>query len=232
MPVLVEMLQAAPAVHSAGGDGEREPSREAGRLAARAAAAAAKAEGASQAATVAAVKAAYVRGARQAAAEAAGPATARGLVVAPTRELAQQTAEAATAVLEAAGLAERMPCACVVGGSDPVAQGRRLRMQRPSLVVGTPGRLLTLCGGTPSSTRSKGESADAVALEPAIDVGGVCAVVFDEADRLLELGFEEDVMALAARCKAGLGAGGPWVLFGSATWGERTMRCTTATSSP
>ena len=93
------------------------------------------------------------------------------LVLTPTRELAIQVAEAIQQY------AENMPKVHVVpvyGGQDIAVQIRALKRQA-NIIVATPGRLIDhIKRGT-------------------ITLGGVKAIVLDEADEMLDMGFEEDV---------------------------------------
>lgn len=95
------------------------------------------------------------------------------LVVAPTRELALQVKAELTWLFAPAG-GRVVSC---VGGMDPMAE-RRLLSQGAHIVVGTPGRL-----------RDHLERGN---LAPA----GLRAVVLDEADEMLDLGFREDLEAI------------------------------------
>lgn len=100
-----------------------------------------------------------------------GPAAVPlALVVAPTRELAFQVKR------ELAWLYARTGAvvASCVGGMD-VRQERRALERGAHIVVGTPGRL-----------RDHIERG-------ALDLGGIRAVVLDEADEMLDLGFREDL---------------------------------------
>ena len=92
------------------------------------------------------------------------------LVVAPTRELALQVQRELAWLYAEAGAAI---VACV-GGMDPRAE-RRLLERGAHIVVGTPGRL-----------RDHLERG-------ALDMSGLRAVVLDEADEMLDLGFREDL---------------------------------------
>lgn len=94
----------------------------------------------------------------------------QALVLAPTRELAVQVAEAAR------NLAQHTPIRvlCVYGGQAYSIQVRQLE-RGVDLVVGTPGRLLDLI-------RQKW-----------LDLSQVHTLVLDEADEMLEMGFLEDV---------------------------------------
>ena len=89
------------------------------------------------------------------------------LVLAPTRELAFQIAQA----FEALGSVIAVRCAVVVGGVDMTGQSIALA-RRPHIVVATPGRLLDHLENT------KGFS-----------LRGLKYLVMDEADRLLDLDF-------------------------------------------
>lgn len=99
----------------------------------------------------------------------------RALVVAPTRELAEQTAALAARL----GAAKGLGTACLVGGVPDGVQLAALAAGA-ELVVGTPGRLLDL--------RDRG----------ALELSAVTALVLDEADRLLDLGFLPDLLRLAS----------------------------------
>jgi len=100
----------------------------------------------------------------------------RALVIVPTRELARQV-ESELGWLYA-GLGVRM--AGVTGGASYREEHRALAAG-PGVVVGTPGRLL--------DHLERG----------AIDASEVRAVVLDEADRMLDLGFREALEAILGR---------------------------------
>ena len=100
-----------------------------------------------------------------------GPAAAPvALIVAPTRELALQVKRELTWLYQFAR-AEIVAC---VGGMDPRAERRALQ-HGAHIVVGTPGRL-----------RDHLERG-------ALDVSGLKALVLDEADEMLDMGFREDL---------------------------------------
>ncbi|MFB9084828.1 DEAD/DEAH family ATP-dependent RNA helicase [Erwinia tracheiphila] len=103
------------------------------------------------------------------------------LVLAPTRELAVQVAEAVT------GFSKHMRGLSVValyGGQRYDVQLRALR-QGPQVVVGTPGRLLDhLKRGT-------------------LDLSNLRGLVLDEADEMLRMGFIEDVETIMAQIPEG-----------------------------
>ena len=99
-----------------------------------------------------------------------GVARPRALVVAPTRELAHQVEQELRWLY--AGTATHL--ATTTGGAS-YRQELRALAKGPSVVVATPGRLVDhLARGS-------------------IDPGQVGAVVLDEADRMLDLGFREDL---------------------------------------
>jgi len=99
------------------------------------------------------------------------------LVLTPTRELARQVYNA----FRQYGKHLDVTSAVIVGGENGMRQASLLR-QGPQIVVGTPGRLR--------------EHLRAGRLTP----GSVAMLVLDEADRMLELGLAEDVLAIAAAC--------------------------------
>lgn len=94
----------------------------------------------------------------------------RGLILAPTRELALQT----QGTIDQLGRRRRVFATTIVGGADMHAQVRALR-QRPDIVVATPGRLLDhMWNGN-------------------INMAGFQIVVLDEADRMLDMGFAPQI---------------------------------------
>lgn len=92
------------------------------------------------------------------------------LVIAPTRELAQQVAREFAWLY---GPAQARIATCV-GGMDPRAESRALA-QGAHIVVGTPGRL-----------RDHLERGN-------LDLSALRVVVLDEADEMLDMGFREDL---------------------------------------
>jgi hypothetical protein len=165
----------------AGGATQAE-AKELARKAGKAAWKAAKRPAAARAASAAAAGAA----AGEAAGVAAGVAAPTVLVLGPTRELCQQTAETARAI----GAGVGVTTACVVGGVDYGRQRDAVMRTRAQLMVATPGRLLSLCGETPASSRARqaagAKPPDTEGEEPACSLAAVALLVLDEADRLLE----------------------------------------------
>ncbi len=104
----------------------------------------------------------------------------RALVIVPTRELAKQVHDELTWLYAP----QRLRIAAVTGGSSYRDEHRSLSAG-PAIVVGTPGRLLDHLnrGG--------------------IEAGDVGAVVLDEADRMLDLGFRDELEAILAKAPPG-----------------------------
>ncbi|CAI7786906.1 unnamed protein product [Closterium sp. NIES-53] len=101
------------------------------------------------------------------------------LVLTPTRELALQIADQ----FRALGSSLSLRCAIAIGGGDMVEQAMQLAA-RPLVVVATPGRLREM-------------------LQQEATMGRIFSnlqfLVLDEADRLLDRGFEEEIGAILAR---------------------------------
>lgn len=97
----------------------------------------------------------------------------KALIIAPTRELAQQIEEAGRMMGKRTGLTSAM----LIGGSSYGPQFRDLRA-RPRLVIGTPGRIKDhIEQGT-------------------LDLASFNVAVLDEVDRMLDMGFVNDVTTL------------------------------------
>ena len=105
----------------------------------------------------------------------AAPRTTRALILAPTRELAVQIEEQLR--LFAGGA--RLSSVLVLGGTSRAAQIRKLA-RGVDVTVATPGRLTDLVG------------------EGHLDLGHTRWVVLDEADRMLDMGFQRDVRRIVA----------------------------------
>ncbi len=115
------------------------------------------------------------------AAQAATPRRVHTLVLVPTRELAAQVGETFRALAQ--HLAVRAKIVVVYGGVSINPQMLALR-GGADVVVATPGRLLDLLDHN------------------ALHLGQVRALVLDEADRLLDLGFSEELQRLLAHLPA------------------------------
>lgn len=107
------------------------------------------------------------------------PLRPRVLILAPTRELAAQIGEN----LSAYAKYQKTPSAVVFGGVNINPQIEALR-RGVAVLVATPGRLLDLCG------------------QRALFLDAVNAVVLDEADRMLDMGFLPDIRKVLDRLPA------------------------------
>ena len=103
----------------------------------------------------------------------------RMLVLTPTRELAMQVQKATHGYCSG----QKLRTACLVGG---VPFGLQLAQVRNSvdIVIATPGRLKDHMG------------------RGSVQLGRVELLVLDEADRMLDMGFQEDIDAIVARVPA------------------------------
>ena len=98
----------------------------------------------------------------------------RALVLLPTRELAQQVFEQCTALMSHTNLTSSL----VLGGEGFEEQAASLS-EDPAIVIATTGRLL--------------EHVEV----GSVDLGALEVLVLDEADRMLDMGFANDVLAIA-----------------------------------
>jgi ATP-dependent RNA helicase DeaD len=109
------------------------------------------------------------------------PAGHRGaimLTICPTRELAYQVAQE----LETLGVHLDLHTAVLTGGANFAAQQQQLQ-GGAAVVVGTPGRILHHLN------------------ERTLRSSGITAVVLDEADRLLDMGFRDDLETILSHFK-------------------------------
>jgi superfamily II DNA/RNA helicase len=101
----------------------------------------------------------------------------KALVLVPTRELAQQVLK------QAKQLARLTPITLGhIGGGTDIHKQTQLIEEPADFIVATPGRLLELMA------------------RDLIDLSSVQILVLDEADRLLDMGFSEDILAIASHC--------------------------------
>lgn len=110
-----------------------------------------------------------------------GPRPIRALVLVPTRELAKQVLATATKLrpkTKQRGL-------CLIGGISRKEQTDALAEFEPDVVIGTPGRLCDLIGGKQ------------------VDLSRVEVLVIDEADKMLQMGFDEDLQKIQAELNRG-----------------------------
>ncbi|HEY6130517.1 MAG TPA: DEAD/DEAH box helicase [Halioglobus sp.] len=102
------------------------------------------------------------------------------LILVPTRELARQVLKQCRQLLALSPLKVQ----AITGGADFKYQKAQLRND-PEIVVATPGRLLEHC------------------QKRSADLGALQTLVLDEADRMLDMGFRDDVLKIAEFCAAG-----------------------------
>ncbi len=103
----------------------------------------------------------------------------RALILVPTRELARQIQVHFLRL----GSYTRITAGVITGGEPKGRQVATLR-RNPEILVATPGRLLEHLGD--------GEA----------QLGDLEVLVLDEADRMLDMGFAEDVLAIIGHCAA------------------------------
>ena len=103
----------------------------------------------------------------------------RALVIAPTRELAQQIDDEFRSIAKGSGLYR----AVLIGGSSMQEQLRDLR-EIPSVVIGTPGRI--------KDHIERGS----------LDLSGFNVVTLDEVDRMLDMGFIQDIRFILDKAAA------------------------------
>ncbi|CBJ29130.1 DEAD box helicase [Ectocarpus siliculosus] len=109
-------------------------------------------------------------------------AVTRVMIITPTRELGVQIHSMCRSLSQFTDIA----CALVVGGNKNLkAQEAELRA-RPDIVICTPGRMV-----------------DHLTNSASVHMDDVEILVLDEADRLLELGFQEEVAELVKSCPIG-----------------------------
>lgn len=99
------------------------------------------------------------------------------LVLAPTRELAQQIDREAKKYSY-----QNILSLCIYGGGDRNAQIRECK-KKPEIIIATPGRLNDLT------------------MNNIIDLTSVCYIVLDEADRMLDMGFMPQIRKVLADCR-------------------------------
>jgi ATP-dependent RNA helicase RhlB len=100
------------------------------------------------------------------------------LALAPTRELVMQIAEVATKLLDGTGYS----VATIIGGTDYKGQEASLS-SNPGIIVATPGRLIDF-------VKSRN-----------LDITQVKIVIIDEADRMFDMGFVNDLKYVFHKCK-------------------------------
>lgn len=101
------------------------------------------------------------------------------LILVPTRELARQVLKQCRELLALSPVKAQ----AITGGADFKYQKAQLRKD-PEIVVATPGRLLEHCQKRSAELRN------------------LQTLVLDEADRMLDMGFRDDVLKIAGFCPA------------------------------
>ena len=117
------------------------------------------------------------------------------LVVSPTRELAIQIHGECVKFGAPIGISST----CLYGGTNANAQIQELRKTAPQIVIATPGRLCDLLDRKP----------------PCLTLKGCHFVVLDEADRMLDMGFEPQLKQITAALPE---KSSRQTLFFTATW--------------
>ncbi|MGP1910254.1 DEAD/DEAH box helicase [Metabacillus sp. JX24] len=107
------------------------------------------------------------------------------VITAPTRELANQIYQDALNIIKFAPENETITAKCFIGGTDKQRMIDKLKTQ-PQIVIGTPGRIKDLVAAN------------------ALLVHHAKALVVDEADLMLDMGFIEDVDKIGASMPAKL----------------------------
>lgn len=101
----------------------------------------------------------------------------RALILVPTRELARQLLKQTEALAKFSNI----QAASITGGQEFKFQAALFR-KNPEIIIATPGRLLEHMGKTENLLED------------------VEVLVLDEADRMLDMGFSEDVLNIASQC--------------------------------
>ena len=101
----------------------------------------------------------------------------KAVIVSPTRELAMQTYEQLSTLASLVGL----KAVCLYGGASKDDQ-RALLKRGADIIVATPGRLKDFMS------------------DDTVDLSGTKFVVLDEADRMLDKGFEDDIKQILGAC--------------------------------
>lgn len=131
--------------------------------------------------------------------------SSKAIIIAPTRELAEQIEAECRALAQGTGIRSVL----LIGGTNMGGQFRGLR-QQPNLIIGTPGRI--------KDHLKRGS----------LQLKQFDTVVLDEVDRMLDMGFVQDVTEILTATQPSR-----QVLFFSATMDAKIERLiTTFTQSP
>lgn len=110
--------------------------------------------------------------------ESAPNTATRCLILAPTRELANQIESNCKALCKFT----QISCLSLIGGL-PFKEQKALVRKNPEIIIATPGRVLEHV--------QKGS----------VDLSDLEALILDEADRMLDMGFRDDVMEICQACQ-------------------------------
>lgn len=116
------------------------------------------------------------------------------LILAPTRELAQQ-------IKEVVNIFRNARSVCIFGGASKGGQRRDLDRVQPSIIIACPGRLIDFVE------------------EGAITLQNISYLVLDEADRMLDMGFEPQIRKIVERVPKDR-----QTLMWSATWPKEVRK--------
>ena len=117
------------------------------------------------------------------------------VVLAPTRELAQQIDEVVCQF-------SYITSVCVYGGAPRGPQIGKIQRERPDIIIATPGRLIDFL------------------KDGCLNLHNVSYLVLDEADRMLDMGFEPQIRKIIRR----IPARDRHTLMFSATWPKEVRR--------
>lgn len=101
----------------------------------------------------------------------------QAIILAPTRDLCRQINKQCTLLAQFTDIST----AIIIGGEDPKHQIKALE-KYPDIIIATPGRLL------------EHVKRDMIVLD------AISILVLDEADRMLAMGFSDDVITIASQC--------------------------------
>lgn len=101
----------------------------------------------------------------------------QALILAPTRDLCRQINKQCSLLAQYTDISS----AIIIGGEDPKHQIKALQ-KYPDIIVATPGRLLEHV------------------VREVIELDAINILVLDEADRMLAMGFKDEVIAIASLC--------------------------------
>lgn len=98
--------------------------------------------------------------------------TTKSVILAPTRELAQQIANE---IENFSKYKTKLNISVVYGGTSISNQIREIKRNTPHIIIATPGRLIDLIG------------------RRIVDLSNISHLILDEADEMLNMGFQEDI---------------------------------------